>query len=60
MAPSAAGQIKDVLLGPKTPFWSCSAWHRAGNWARRTVCKCGAKAPPKVLQAAKKAHEEAK
>ena len=47
----------DVLPGPKTPHWGCSCgcWD---NWASRIKCRqCGASAPTKVVNAAKKASQ---
>ena len=43
-----------VLPGPKFPFWGCSQCGNSGNWASRIKCKCGATAPTRIVQAAKR------
>ncbi|CAK0910171.1 unnamed protein product [Prorocentrum cordatum] len=42
----------EVVCGPRAPFWVCQARGLTSIWARRTRCRCGAKAPACVLQRA--------
>ena len=45
-----ASVSRDVLPGPRRPFWGCSCGH-ADNWACRVRCqRCGAAAPPRSMQ----------
>ena len=46
---------KQVLLGPKTPYWGCMCGCNV-NWASRIGCRdCGGPAPTRVVQAAHRA-----
>ena len=61
MAP--ARDARDVLPGPKKPFWGCPKCGEDQNWASRVVCRCGARASQKVCeraQAAAKKHAKEK
>ena len=44
----------NVLDGPVTPFWGCSKCGADKNYASRVKCRCGAGAPTRVIQAAKR------
>ena len=44
----------NVLPGPKTPYWGCSKCGVDRNYACRIKCRCGARAPTRVEQAAKR------
>jgi len=50
----APADDKDVLLGPKRPFWTCPSCDATGNFASRVVCRCGFAAPAWRVAAAKK------
>ena len=52
---------KEVLEGPRTPAWACSACNvRGGNFACRITCReCGKAAPKEVKEAAEAAHKRA-
>ena len=43
----------NVLPGPHFPLWGCRCGSTS-NWASRIKCKCGAPAPTRVIQAAKR------
>eukprot|EP00959_Pyramimonas_sp_CCMP1952_P011631 244197-Pyramimonas_sp.AAC.1 len=44
---------KDVVKGPKVPYWGCRACGRTSNWAHSLRCRCGAPAPKHFLEKAK-------
>ena len=43
-----------MLVGPKFPYWGCSRCGCSSNYASRVRCKCGASAPTKIVQTAKR------
>eukprot|EP00959_Pyramimonas_sp_CCMP1952_P086016 1799174-Pyramimonas_sp.AAC.1 len=57
MAP--APPMARVLRGPREPVWGCQCG-KNNNWACRIVCSCGRQASQKVVNAAKKADQEAR
>ena len=48
------GRDENLLPGPRFPMWGCSRCGHSANWASRIKCKCGAAAPTRIIQAAKR------
>ncbi|CAK0857362.1 unnamed protein product [Prorocentrum cordatum] len=53
MAGNGAGTL---LLGPKRPHWGCPRCGTANKWACRLQCRCGARAPQRIISKAR--HED--